>query len=347
MACDHQSKSAGIVTRDTGSIPLASAAAVDIGYHRGAPLLRQINLGIDAGEMIALIGRNGSGKSTLIRSLIGLIPCLEGECFLEGRSVSSIDLRTRAKKVSFVSSRVGELPSITVRELVSLGRMPYTGWRGRLRKRDRNMVESAVGDVGLDHLIDRTMDQLSDGERQRAMIARAFVQDTPLMVLDEPTAYLDLPNKYELIQLLNGFRDQGRAILYSTHDLESALMFADRLWVIQGEEIRYGVPEDLGMAGVFDSLFQTSGITFDVEARRFRQPVRNRGVIRLSGAPATVMAWTRYALERTGFATSEEADVELKVVPRGASHSWILIKEKKETIFQNIEMLVRFLIQDN
>lgn len=329
------------------SMPLASAEDLAIGYKDGRPLLSGLRLHINRGEMVALIGRNGSGKSTLIRSLIGLIPCLEGESFIEGNRVRSIDLRTRAKKVSFVSSGVGALPSITVRELVSLGRMPYTGWRGRLRRGEHVLVEDAVREVGISDLIDRNMDELSDGERQRAMIARAIVQDTPLMVLDEPTAFLDLPNKYELIRLLTGYRDRGKGILYSTHDLESALMFADKLWVIRGPGIETGVPEDLGLTGLFDTLFGPSGITFDVETRRFRQPVSRRGFIRLSGTSDTAVAWTRNALERIGFDVSENALMELTIRNGPDSMVWDLITEKGEHSFRNIEMLVRFLIQEN
>jgi iron complex transport system ATP-binding protein len=331
----------------SGPAQILSLENLSIGYPGGPPLVTGINLSVYAGEMIAMIGRNGTGKSTLIRSVVGLIPGLEGNCYLEGTRVRTIDLSTRARKVSFVSSQVNQLPSISVRELVALGRMPHTGWRGRLTKGDWDLVEKAIENVRLTALSDRTLDQISDGERQRAMIARAFVQDTPLMVLDEPTAFLDLPNKYELIQLLTGFTKEGRAILYSTHDLESAMMFADRLWVLHEGAILEGAPEDLGIEGVFDAMFRQSGISFDVEARRFRQRGEPRGSMRLSGGDALLVAWTRNALERIGFRIDPEAERELKVGTSGTDSLWALSGKEGSRTFNNIDSLARFLTQDN
>jgi iron complex transport system ATP-binding protein len=276
----------------------------------------------------------------------GIIPSLSGECYLEGEKVRSIELRTRARKISFVASQVAQTPPITVRELVALGRMPHTGWRGRLGRKDREMVEQAIGAVRMEGLSDRTLDHLSDGERQRAMIARAFVQDTPLIVLDEPTAFLDLPNRYELIQLLTQFREAGKAILYSTHDLESAMMFSDRMWVIHRGSMEEGVPEDLGIKGVFDTLFASTGITFDVGQRRFRPAGRLRGTLQLAGDDPVAVAWTRNALERIGYQLNEDAKKKLKVDFSGAEPAWILTHEEGSVRFKNIETLARFLIQE-
>jgi len=327
--------------------PLLSLENLSIGYAGGEPLVSGINLRVNAGEMIALIGRNGAGKSTLIRSVIGIIPSLEGNCYLKGERVRSIDLRTRARMVSFVASQVSRLPSVSVRELVALGRIPHTGWSGRLGEEDREMVERAIRAVRLQGLTDRTLDQLSDGERQRTMIARAFVQDTPFMVLDEPTAFLDLPNKFELIQLLTDFRAGGKAILYSTHDLESALMFADRLWVIHQGGVLDGVPEDLGLTGVFDDLFGSSGIVFDVEARRFRQMRQDRGSLQLAGKSPLGLAWTRIALERLGIQVDNDAERKLTVENSGPEYRWTLTWKEGSATFGNIETLARFLIQEN
>lgn len=330
-----------------GDSHLLSLASLSIGYEGYPPLLSGIHLNMEPGELIALIGKNGSGKSTLIRSLVGLQPALEGNCYLEGFPVRSMNLQKRARKVSYVSAGVGPMPPMTVRELVSLGRMPYTDWRGKLQKTDLDLVNQALRAVHLQEMAGRTMDQLSDGERQRAMIARAFAQDTPLMVLDEPTAFLDLAHKYELIQLLATFREQGRAILYSTHDLESALMVADRLWVINGDEIEEGAPEDLGMKGIFEALFQSSGIAFDVASRRFRWAPKVRGSLRLTGHESVALAWTRNALERLGFEVSHEGDRELQVRGRGAEREWILVHEQGRESFKSISSLARFLIEEN
>jgi iron complex transport system ATP-binding protein len=179
------------------------------------------------------------------------------------------------------------------------------------------------------------------------MIARALVQDTPLMVLDEPTAFLDLPNRYELIQLLTGFRQAGKAILYSTHDLESAMMFSDKLWVIHQGKILEGVPEDLGIEGVYDSLFESTGISFDEEIGKFKPESQVRGSIQLAGEDPGLLAWTRIALERLGYQLDENAALSLNVTVLKGRNSWTLTWQEGSAAFENIESLARFLIQEN
>jgi iron complex transport system ATP-binding protein len=214
-------------------------------------------------------------------------------------------------------------------------------------KADREMVEKAISTVRLEELIDRPLDRLSDGERQRVMIARAFAQDAPLMILDEPTAFLDLPNRYELIQLLTRIRNAGKAVLYSTHDLESAMLFSDKLWVIHERKIREGVPEDLGIGGVFDSLFEATGISFDEEMRKFRPSVEVRGFVQLTGDDSRLIAWTRNALERLGYQLNEGAKLRLKVTASKGNYTWMLTWAEGSAVFENIETLARFLIQEN
>ena len=229
-----------------------------IGHHKENVLLNQLNLTVSRGEMVALIGRNGTGKSTLLKSMIGLLAPLDGVCQLNGLPIGEYTLPQRARRLSFVSSQFTQLPALSVGELVGLGRMPYTGWMGRMTTEDRALIKQALDEVQMGPFVERKLDCLSDGERQRAMIARAFAQDTPLMVLDEPTAFLDIPNTYDLIRLLSKFRDGGRSIVYSTHDLETAMLCADKMWVIHEGKILEGSPEDLGLSGIFNELFSTS-----------------------------------------------------------------------------------------
>lgn len=314
-----------------------------IGYNREQALIREINLSVHPGEMVALIGRNGTGKSTLLRSLIGLLPVLAGECRLMGTPIGHYPLRKRAQMVSFVSSQLSQLPAISVTELVSMGRMPYTGWMGKLSSRDASLVVEAIREVKLEAHREHTLDQLSDGERQRAMIARAFVQDTPLMVLDEPTAFLDIPNKYELIRLLGTFRDEGRSIIYSTHDLETAMQYADKLWVIHRDRIIEGAPEDLGIEGLFTKLFDTSGIHYDQLTGRFRYTGLVKGSVRLKGEPGNVLNWTRRTLERLGFRLGEPAGVEIEVMVHNAGPRWRVRREKEQTYFENLYTMAQYL----
>jgi iron complex transport system ATP-binding protein len=219
---------------------------------------------------------------------------------------------------------------------------------GRLGEKDHRLVELALEEVGLRHYKERQVDRLSDGERQRALIARAFVQETPVMVLDEPTAFLDIPNKYELIRLLAGFRDAGKTILYSTHDLETALMCADKLWVIHDGRIHEGAPEDLGLTGIFDMLFRESGITFHRSERRFRYHPARKGVIRVTGSHTEASGWTCMALERMGFDPGE-GDVlcTVKVKRSGSGFRWEVTRDGTSRFFENLYSLARFLIQDD
>lgn len=319
-----------------------------IGYQKDNTLLEQLNLTVNRGEMVALIGRNGTGKSTLLKSMIGLLSPLGGACLLDGLPLADYTLPQRAHRVSFVSSQLSQLPSLSVGELVSLGRMPYTDWMGRLGKEDRELVRQALNEVQMTPYEQRKLDCLSDGERQRAMIARAFVQDTPLMVLDEPTAFLDIPNTYELIRLLSRFRDGGRSIVYSTHDLETALQCADKLWVIHEGKILEGSPEDLGLSGLFNKLFSASGIGYDDLTGRFLFSGIQRGLISMEGKAdhKEAMIWTRKTLERLGYGIESGADMKLKIEPSPKGINWILKKEGEVSSFKNLYTLARFLIQE-
>jgi iron complex transport system ATP-binding protein len=333
------------------SVPLINSEIsldrISIGYHRERPLLAEISLVAESGELIALVGRNGSGKSTMLRSILGLIPMLEGTCLLRGVPVQEYDPRRRALTVSYVSSQVARLPSITVRELVSLGRIPHTGWMGSLDQNDRLKVEAAIREVGMENYTDQGLDQLSDGERQRVMIARALVQDTPIMILDEPAAYLDIPNKYELIRILSEFRDRGKTIIYSTHDLENAMLCADKFWVIHRAQVFDGSPEDLGLSGLFDQLFESSGITFDKGSARFKSPVAPRGTIGLKGDHPQLLIWTRFALERLGFEVTDlDKFTMIEVTAINGEYRWKVKRGNMEHLFENLYRMARFLTKD-
>jgi len=317
-----------------------------IGHHKENALLSKLNLTVNRGEMVALIGRNGAGKSTLLKSMIGLLAPLDGMCLLEGLPFADYTLPQRARRVSFVSSQITQLPALSVGELVGLGRMPYTGWMGRMSPEDKSLVSQALDEVQMSSFSERKLDCLSDGERQRAMIARAFAQDTPLMVLDEPTAFLDIPNTYELIRLLSRFRDGGRSIVYSTHDLETAMQCADKMWVIHEGRILEGAPEDLGMSGLFNELFSTSGISFDEQAGRFLFSGKQRGRVSLEGEEEESLIWTRNTLKRLGFRLDKGAGQLIKIESSNDGYSWVLQKESGSLRFESLYTLARFLIQE-
>lgn len=317
-----------------------------IGHSSDSPLLEGLNLSVERGEMVALIGRNGTGKSTLIKSMIGLLVPLGGDCRLDGRAFQAHSRPERARLVSYVSSQLTQLPSLTVGELVGLGRMPHTGWMGRLDEQDRMLVKEALEEVQLSSFEERKLDCLSDGERQRAMIARALVQDTPLMVLDEPTAFLDIPNTYDLVRLLSRFRDSGKSVVYSTHDLETAMQCTDKLWVIHGGEILEGAPEDLGISGLFSQLFATSGISFDEKSGKFLFNTFRKGSVHLEGDDEQLLSWTRYTLKRLGYAVHKSSAIRIAVERVEEEVQWRVKKQESSDMFRDLYQLARFLKQE-
>lgn len=183
-------------------------------------------------SLTALAGRNGSGKSTLLRAIAGIGKISAGEIIIDGKTrfASAAD---RARSIAFVNTQRVRIANMKCRDLVGLGRAPYTDWAGRLGRRDRAIVETALDTVGMSAYADRTLDTMSDGECQRIMIARALAQDTPNILLDEPTSFLDLPNRYQLMELLGTLaHDRGKTILLSTHELDIALSTADAIALI-------------------------------------------------------------------------------------------------------------------
>lgn len=204
-----------------------------VGYG-GKAILHDVRLDLAGGSLVALLGRNGSGKTTLLRTLSAARAPLAGEVRWNGHSVHVLDADARARQVAVVLSQVPRCGALDVRTLVSFGRIPWTGRFGGLSGGDQEKVEKAMRDAGVHHLATRWVDELSDGERQRTMIARALAQDAPLLLMDEPLAHLDLVNRAQVMQLLQRIAHAGdRLVLYSTHDLALALELSDQVVLVQ------------------------------------------------------------------------------------------------------------------
>lgn len=244
---------------------------LSIGYcHRGAErvVAQCLDSTLYAGELTCLIGPNGVGKTTLLRTLAGFLRPLSGEVLLqEGNRQSALASFSRAQQarlLSIVLTTKPEAFSLTVSELVGMGRSPYTGFWGRLTEADEAIVDEALCQVGISHLRERRIGTLSDGERQKAMIAKALAQQTPILLLDEPTAFLDYPSKVEMLQLLRSLaHDLGKTIFLSTHDVEMALQLSDCLWLMQAERFATGTPHELAAQGVLSQFVEHNGIRFD------------------------------------------------------------------------------------
>lgn len=222
---------------------------LSIGYklHNGKTktIASHINASVESGMLTCLIGRNGTGKSTLLRSMTGFIPPLEGQVILEGRDLSMLSATERARIISIVLTERPETDNITVNELVGMGRLPYTNFWGTLQEEDRQIVDDAMQMIGIYELRNRKIGTLSDGEKQKAMIGKAIAQQTPVIILDEPTAFLDYPSKQETMLLLHQLAQElNKTIFLSTHDLNIAYQVADKIWCMGNDDgLRIGDEE--------------------------------------------------------------------------------------------------------
>ncbi len=236
-----------------------------IGYGRtrrndSGELLRDVSLAAPAGELIALLGRNGTGKSTLLRTLSGVRKPVKGHVLIDGKDIFGLTPRELSRLVSTASTDNPGVAHLNAGQLVAMGRAPYTGWLGSLAEDDRRAVAAALDAVGMTSFAAASLDTLSDGERGRVMIARALAQDTPVVLLDEPTAFLDVPNRHQITRLLASLAHAtGKLILFSSHDLATVLEFADRLWILDGGGIIDTTPAEIAQNGDLERIFGISG----------------------------------------------------------------------------------------
>lgn len=230
-------------------------------------LLRDVSASVPPGSLTALIGRNGTGKSTLLRAVAGLGAAASGGIELCGKPLAALTPLQRASTVSFVTTDKVRIANLACEDVVALGRAPYTNWIGRMQETDRDIVARSLRLVGMEAFACKTMDRMSDGECQRVMIARALAQDTPIILLDEPTSFLDLPNRYELCTLLRRLaHDHRKCILFSTHELDIALSLCDSIALIDPPVLRYLPTPDMACSGYIERLFSNSFVTFDTES---------------------------------------------------------------------------------
>lgn len=290
---------------------------LSIGYiNKGnkIPVQHDLNLSIRAGEMICLIGPNGTGKSTLLRTLSGLQPAISGKIRIDERELSDLTVSERSFLISLVLTDRIEIDNATVYSIVAMGRQPFSNWWGSIKAEDELKIQEAIKMVHLEHKAGALLSELSDGEKQRALIAKAFVQDTPLIMLDEPTAHLDLPNRVEIMLLLHKLAHKtGKAVLLSTHELDMALQAADSIWLMTSEKgVETGVPEDLVLNGHFNEAFFSPNYVFNPSNGNFSMNYQLHGEVQVSG-DKTRLYWTLRALARAGYAAVERADCHIQV----------------------------------
>jgi len=314
-----------------------------IGYSKKAKtdvIQSNLNLGLRAGELVCLIGPNGSGKSTLLRTLTGLQKPLSGKTLIDAREISKLKQREKALLISLVLTDRVDIENATVYNVVSIGRHPHSNWWGNVTDSEDAIIREAIEMVHLEHKMHTNINELSDGERQRVMIAKALAQDTPIIMLDEPTAHLDLPNRVEIMLLLHRLAHKtDKAILLSTHELDLALQAADRIWLISTDRgVECGVPEDLVFNGSFSTAFESKSYFFNADNGNFSMNYPMTKKVWVAG-DKTRMYWTLRALARAGYMVVQDADIVISVTSTG----WI-INDKMilsvEELLNDLEQLI-------
>jgi iron complex transport system ATP-binding protein len=308
--------------------PLLEARGLSLGYRSGRDfrlVASGITASLERGEFVCLLGPNGSGKSTLLKSISGMLPLLGGGCLVAGRPLDRLKLSERAHLVSIVLTEQPNAGWFTAFEIVAFGRYPYTDARGRLSADDVGKVHAALDAVGLSGFAGRRFAELSDGERRKVLVARALAQDSPLILLDEPTVYLDAPSRIELFGLAKSLaRTQGKALVLSTHDLDLALDGADRLWLMGPSSAQAappspggaqsffadGIPEELALRGTLGAALSTRTMRYEAASGGFRSsaalPPRPLAIEWAGGGSAadeeeTLLLWTRRLARRLGY----------------------------------------------
>jgi iron complex transport system ATP-binding protein len=295
---------------------------------KGQILFENLDLQLKIGELVCFMGPNGIGKSTLLRTLAGLQKPLSGE-------IKGID----AKSIGLVLTDRITTTNMTVEELVTYGRYPYLDWSISLSIEDKKVIGDSIDQVHIQHLREKRLYELSDGQMQMAMIARALAQRTPVLLLDEPTAHLDLNNRVEIMNLLRSLsRNVGKAILVATHELDLALQTADLIWLATNDKkIKIGMPEDLVLDGSFDEVFQFKG--FDLKTGKVQHEAHRGVSVQLIGEGHEFL-WTKNALERWGYEVVEKSD-RVVSIHQGEKTSW----QFRGNSFESLSMLLNSLLR--
>lgn len=322
-------------------MPVLSTHNLSIGYSKKrnrAVVQPNLNLKLQAGELVCLIGPNGTGKSTLLRTLAGLQKPLDGKVKIDNNELETLTYHAKAMLIALVLTDRIDIDNATVLDIVSFGRHPYSNWWGNTRDEDEQKVLESIEMVHLMHKKDVSLSELSDGERQRVMIAKALAQDTPIIMLDEPTAHLDLPNRVEIMLLLHRLAHKtNKAIILSTHELDMALQAADRIWLITNENgVESGVPEDLVFNGSFNRAFESKSYYFNADNGNFSMNYPLLRKIWVEGNK-TRMYWTLRALARAGYMVVPDADFTITI----NENSWILNNKELLTVKELLSELDR------
>lgn len=329
-------------------VTLLKTDHLTIGYKEGKKenvILEDIELELKNGELVCLMGPNGIGKSTLIRTLSGLQNPLSGSVNINNSPLNTISESERSKLVSVVLTERLQGGNLRVRELIAMGRYPYLSWLTQFSEQDHEAVAKAVQAIDLSDILDSKLHQLSDGQFQRAMIARALVQDGEVMILDEPTAHLDLNNRVETMRLLRKLaHDYQKSILMATHELDLALQLSDRLILVQPDgKIVEGIPEDLVLNGSLDETFVLKGYDLKTGKAEFKPHTGKKIFLEAEGH---YYLWSKNVLERNGFEVTSDrgqSKVLLRVSETAGGFQCDLNFDGTKNVFESFEKLLSIL----
>ncbi len=315
---------------------------LSIGYsakNKSKILQSSLNLKLKSGNLVSLVGPNGVGKSTLLKTLCKLIRPIEGEICIKGESLESAE----SNALAMVLTQGIYAHGFTVFDVVSLGRYPYTNWIGKMTAHDVQIIENAMASVHIGHLAHQSAMQLSDGEKQRMMIAKALAQETPLIILDEPTSHLDLVNKIEIIHLLHQLsRQHSKAILMVTHELDLAIQNSDEMWIMSQEGIQMGCPEDLILDGRLQRLFQSNQIVFNQDQLHFqRNHLLSKPIWMKSNSDGLAEKLSFQLLQKLGYyLEAGYKDCQLELL---SNQTWQITKNNSVFQFENLAGVQDFL----
>lgn len=308
-----------------------------------------VSLGLDIqlrkGSVYGLAGNNGSGKSTLLNTLAGFLPIVQGDVLLKGKSIHHYSPKERAENIAFVSTEKNRVNYLTVRELVSFGRYPYSRWS--MSTADNEAIDDAMHTVGIHELSGRQTAELSDGELQKAYIARALAQDTDIILLDEPTAFLDMTSRFETAKILKEIAEnKNKLIIYSTHDINILLHFVHEMIVLDGESFVFGYPEDLILKGEINRIFDKPGLTFDRNLSRFRfEDSKNAVEVFIENkCSSEIECWTVSALEKAYVKGSSEQSLpkKVKISLDNGRYTWTLQDQNNIFVYNSIKELTEY-----
>lgn len=298
-----------------------------IGYTADCPVLPvPFSVNVSRGSLTGIIGPNGAGKTTLMKTLCTLLPPLSGFVSINGHDIREMKPAVRAKNICYILPNTSVIPNIPVSDVVAMGRFAHTGWIGKPGAEDQHKCLQAIEKAGITYLTEKRFHNISDGEKQRVLFAMAIAQDSPLILFDEPAAFLDVPARNQLYSHLYRLtREENKTILFTTHDIPRALERCDSIWAFCHRSIEYGSPEELGLRNIYEQIFTGSGLTFSPGKLDFLPEQSEKRIPVAIQGKGNNYLWTISMLKRTGFEPACNIQAPLSVIVNETGAKWNIV----------------------